>query len=415
MNTEPQHSPLHTQVSLYPVYTSHAPATVSLWPVLTTPRYQAVVENLRTLEGEEQETAKKRLPAFTIGGTFNGSHLAENRLSSTNLIGIDLDFKDNQHVAGFANLKASCSQVPFVAYCGLSCRGKGFFIIMLLAYPEQFLKQFKALQQEFERFGLTIDDKCSNPNRLRFVSYDPAPYVNHNAIPFTGLFQEPKRLKLKGYDTSKYNEDSNTAAQVELLVNDLISRGIDITCNYGDWLTIGFALSSEFGESGRQYFHDVSTIYPNYQYGEADKQYTSCLHSKGSGISIGSFFHICKSAGVELPKRKEKADLPKALAEKLSLSGKPNQPLNERELNGVALLIENIISTPCETVTPAVFGGLRMLYVKTQNGSFDLLLGPDGEPVTEKTTQIKELEQYFNKQFQQAKIEGQECLAHIIK
>ena len=91
------------------------------------------------------------------------------------------------------------------------------------------------------------------------------------------------------------------------------------------------------------------------------------------------------------------------------------QPQPQAEISGVNILIDGIISTPCETITPAEFCSLRMLCVRTAAGYFDVLLSDDGKPLTEMTEPAKRLAEYFNKQFRQVRIEGIECLAHIIR
>ena len=53
---------------------------------------------------------------------------------------------------------------------------------------------------------------------------------------------------------------ADTATRVEKLIDLLKSSHTDITADYNDWLKVGFALASEFGESGRRYFHDISSI-----------------------------------------------------------------------------------------------------------------------------------------------------------
>ena len=64
--------------------------------------------------------------------------------------------------------------------------------------------------------------------------------------------------------------DTDTASRVEALIAELRASGRDITADYGDWLKVGFALASEFGESGRRYFHDISSIYSGYNQEESD-------------------------------------------------------------------------------------------------------------------------------------------------
>ena len=54
--------------------------------------------------------------------------------------------------------------------------------------------------------------------------------------------------------------DSDTASRVEALIAELHASGRDITADYGDWLKVGFAHASEFGESGRRYFHDIRSL-----------------------------------------------------------------------------------------------------------------------------------------------------------
>ena len=56
--------------------------------------------------------------------------------------------------------------------------------------------------------------------------------------------------------------DTDTASRVEALIAALRASGADITADYNDWLKVGFALAGEFGEGGRGYFHDISSLYP---------------------------------------------------------------------------------------------------------------------------------------------------------
>jgi Primase C terminal 2 (PriCT-2). len=89
--------------------------------------------------------------------------------------------------------------------------------------------------------------------------------------------------------------------EVEALTSAVESASVDIAPSYSDWLSIAFALSDALGEGGRSYFHRLSRFYPGYDSKEADKQFTSCLHSKGSGITIKTLFHLAKQAGIISP------------------------------------------------------------------------------------------------------------------
>ncbi len=98
---------------------------------------------------------------------------------------------------------------------------------------------------------------------------------------------------------------SSSYSSVEALTVLIERSGIDITADYGDWCSIGFALAYEFGADGEHFFHRISAFYPNYDYKTASKQYASCVrHKVPSGkapITIATLFHIAKSHGINLP------------------------------------------------------------------------------------------------------------------
>ena len=90
---------------------------------------------------------------------------------------------------------------------------------------------------------------------------------------------------------------------VETVTGRIEQQCLDITGDYGSWRDIGFALADGLGEAGRTYFHRVSKFYPKYNAKEADKQFTQCLKGKKSGITIRTFFHKAKEAGIDIRMR----------------------------------------------------------------------------------------------------------------
>lgn len=75
-------------------------------------------------------------------------------------------------------------------------------------------------------------------------------------------------------------------------------RHIDLTATYDDWIKIGAALSN-FGESGRQWFHICSAQNGSYNQAECDRKFNNLLLSTRR-IGIGTFFYVCKHAGLEI-------------------------------------------------------------------------------------------------------------------
>ena len=82
----------------------------------------------------------------------------------------------------------------------------------------------------------------------------------------------------------------NSKTKVEQAIAALRASGKDITADYTAWRNIGFAFAEGFREQGREYFHQVSQLYPGYDPKACDQQYDRCLKSSGSGISMASFF-----------------------------------------------------------------------------------------------------------------------------
>ncbi|MGD9928750.1 MAG: DUF3987 domain-containing protein [Mangrovibacterium sp.] len=126
---------------------------------------------------------------------------------------------------------------------------------------------------------------------------------------------------------------------VETILQRLETLHTDITANYADWRDLGFAFVDEFGEAGRDYFHRVSRHYPGYSQRDCDKQYDNCLKSSGHGVTIKSFFHLAKQAGVNIA-----ADSSKNEPRPKSPSG--DLGVKSRQLKTHDSNLESIFNTP---------------------------------------------------------------------
>jgi predicted P-loop ATPase len=161
--------------------------------------------------------------------------------------------------------------------------------------PERHLDAFNGLKQYyFRNYGQLIDQSCKNVSRLRFLSYDPLLYTNESAKTFK---EYPKKeAKPKQVHTVL------TGNEFDELIDRICRGGYDLTEGaYKNYLDIGFALASEFGERGREYFHAVAGQNSKYDHIKADRQYNYCLRDTGqSKIAIGTFYYYAKQAGVEL-------------------------------------------------------------------------------------------------------------------
>ena len=260
-------------------------------------QYREQIMRLRAATGHETRSRlKKQLPMMTTSGVFRGGRRAECLAAYSGLICIDIDAKDNTEVPDFDHLKENVlSQIKEVAYAARSVGGKGYFAIIPLRYPNQHKQQFKQLQKDFADIGITIDAACSDVCRLRCLSYDDEPYINEDAVAYTGVYREPRQPQWQPWPRNGFADD--TDERVYLACKEIELRKIDMTDNYEDWIAIGFSLAT-LGEGGREYFHIVSRQSPKYRARETDQKFTSFLRSGSKGYSIGTFFYYCQRFGV---------------------------------------------------------------------------------------------------------------------
>ena len=235
------------------------------------------------------------LPQATISGIFSPTRLADNLVRHSGLICVDIDRKDNEHIANFDTLiEDVLSRIEEVAYAAHSVSGKGYFVIIPLRYPQLHKAQFEQLVRVFSDMGINIDRACGDVCRLRCLSYDEHPYINLDVKPFSGIYREPK--KSRQWCQCGYVE-SDVEEKVARLCREIAMRHIDLTANYEDWVKIGAALSS-LGESGRQWFHLCSSQNSGYNSAECDRKFNNLLRSTRQ-IGIGTFFYYCRQYGIE--------------------------------------------------------------------------------------------------------------------
>lgn len=104
---------------------------------------------------------------------------------------------------------------------------------------------------------------------------------------------------------------TDNTERVEALIAQLKSSHTDITAGYNEWLKVGFAIASEYGESGRRYFHDICSIYSGYDQTECDKKYDECLKTDNGRTSISTIFYLAEQQGVKLPHQEKSVKMVK--------------------------------------------------------------------------------------------------------
>lgn len=268
----------------------------TLFEFLNNVEYDAIQELRSCTDQNRRKQIKLSLPQATISGIFSPTRAAGNLVRHSGLICVDIDGKDNPHIANFNTLiEDTLSQLEEVAYASRSVSGNGYFVIIPLKYPEAHKAHFEKLVRDFAALDIVIDRACGDVSRLRCQSFDLHQYINLSAKPYEGLYHEPKPVR----PTYTYNFSGIDAEdKVMQLCREIANCGIDLTGSYDDWMKIGAALSS-LGESGRQWFHLCSAQNQKYNAAECDRKFNNLLRSNRR-IGIGTFFYLCKNAGLEV-------------------------------------------------------------------------------------------------------------------
>lgn len=94
--------------------------------------------------------------------------------------------------------------------------------------------------------------------------------------------------------------DDETIGLMERMISVLEKRHIDITSTYENWIKVGFALCTTFGEQGRKYYHRIGGMYPRYTPEETDRTYTQLLANNNGKTTMGAIIYLAKEAGVKI-------------------------------------------------------------------------------------------------------------------
>uniref|UniRef100_UPI004047465A DUF3987 domain-containing protein n=1 Tax=Algoriphagus sp. TaxID=1872435 RepID=UPI004047465A len=275
--------------------------------------YREVTEDLRGLMDtkERKEFKKENFDYCTYSGTFS-SRKDECLLKHSGLLTLDFD-----HVEDVVELKKRLiedenleTELIYVSPSGdgIKC------IIKIDLSIGTHLEHFEAVSNYITAIYSIKIDEGKDVSRACFLCHDPDVYINPNYLgkgnPNPTKPFDPKKWLNKAAPKSEQKAKgvpvtNDNMSHVEELIQQIESRRIDLTTTYTDWIRVGFALVHEFGEHGREYFHRVSQVHPNYSREECDRQYTNCLKSNGSGVGIGTFFQMCKDEGITYAIKRE--------------------------------------------------------------------------------------------------------------
>ena len=83
----------------------------------------------------------------------------------------------------------------------------------------------------------------------------------------------------------------------QALVNEVVTRGINMFESFDEWTKGAFALSN-LGEDGRTMFKSIARLSAKYNEAESNRKFTNALHTSNK-VGIASFIYMCRQYGID--------------------------------------------------------------------------------------------------------------------
>ena len=251
----------------------------------------AVIAGRKALQEGNEELYKKikqNSMVVTPTGVFNsGASKTRDNLIPNGVICIDIDtdLTDEQEHAIYND------EYTFVAH--KSFGGSGLCVFVKID-PKKIDDAYSAISKYYyDTYGIVTDLSCSNPNRLRFLSFDPDILVVDSAKRFNVRIEKKDRLPQNTTYIFTRNDFDNILSQIR-------DRHIDLCKeDYFRYIRIGLSIASEMGESGRDAFHFICSFGMKYNEKHTNRDYSGFIRN-GNKMSIGTFYYYCKEEGISL-------------------------------------------------------------------------------------------------------------------
>lgn len=78
--------------------------------------------------------------------------------------------------------------------------------------------------------------------------------------------------------------------------------GADIAPTYLEYIQLSFAIATDCGEAGRDFFHRLCRISPKYQREHAERVFSNALTAQRGEVHLGTVFHLAEAMGVTVSK-----------------------------------------------------------------------------------------------------------------
>jgi hypothetical protein len=172
----------------------------------------------------ERDKLKVNLPGITPSAICTPTRSTNNVIWHTGLIVFDIDKLPAEKMDEFFNI---IIKMPYVAYCGLSVSGTGYWGIIPIINKAKHLQHFEAMRLYFKSAGIDspyFDVAVKDVARFRYYSYDENAYFNHNAQVFNYTYEAPivakKPYQVNSTDNNVFNDFNRNGDIETVLLNN---------------------------------------------------------------------------------------------------------------------------------------------------------------------------------------------------
>jgi len=301
------------------------------------------------LQYKNGKIKKTDVPCFTTAGMFGEERKIKGLLEHSGFICIDIDGKNNTGV-DLLGMKDTLYGDRY-SYAGhLSISGSGIALYVRINGEKHF-ESFLGLEKYYaDEYGIIIDPSGKDVTRLRYVVYDPDLHLNEKSKKFTDIAKKAE------VEFVRKEFVFGGRADMEYILEQIESKGLDLTGSYHEGVKIAFALNKEFGDDGERYFQRICQFRKGYNPEKTALKYTQCRGSEA--VTIASFLWIAKNAGLMINAPMTKSVVKAARYAKKSIADGTftSESARQSAMKGAVEMV-GMDAKDAEKVVDAVFSG----------------------------------------------------------
>jgi hypothetical protein len=197
---------LNSKTSLYNSHLDLVGYTTTFGDIINSTYYLPAINKIRQLDRDAPgyDADKKKLKSELACFALNELKYRKEIVSRSGLVQFDFDFEAIKDY-DLDELMQALFDLPFIAYCGRSCSGDGFYALAMIAEPDKQAQYVEHCFEIFQKYNIPPDtSKGRNANDLRYVSYDTKMLIRDHPIP----------LRIKRFNAPKIKPVHNRSFQL---------------------------------------------------------------------------------------------------------------------------------------------------------------------------------------------------------